>query len=207
MARRRSVTSPLALTVLALLAEQPMHPYEIASEIRIRGIEYSVRLNYGSLYSVVDALRDTGLITARETVREGKRPERTVYAITDAGYAEMRERLRNLLGTAEREYPLFAAGLSFVDRVPKEEAVQLLRQRVKEVEMTVANLTDTVAGLRDRGLPRIAIVEAEYQLVRMKADAAWVRQLVADIESGEVPWERVANREGFLATTRTDGDD
>lgn len=207
MARRRSVTGPLALTVLALLAEQSMHPYEIASEIRIRGIEYSVRLNYGSLYSVVDALRDAGLITAQETVRAGKRPERTVYAITDAGYAEMAERLRALLGTAEREYPLFAAGLSFVDRIPQEEAVQLLRQRVEEVETAAANLTDTVAGLRERGLPRIAVVEAEYQLVRMNADAAWVRQLVADIESGEVPWERVANRDAFLASAQADGAD
>ena len=166
-----------------------MHPYQIGSEIRVRGIEYSVRLNYGSLYSVVDALRDAGLIEAQETVREGRRPERTVYAITDAGYAEMRERLRTLLGTAEREYPLFAAGLSFLDRVPREEAVELLRQRAREIEVTAGNLADTVAGLRERGLPRIAIVEAEYQLVRMRADAAWVRQLVADIEADEVPWE------------------
>lgn len=189
MPRRRSVASPLALTVLALLAEQPMHPYEIASEIRIRGIEYSVRLNYGSLYSVVDALRDVGLITAQETVREGKRPERTVYAITDAGDAEMRERLRTLLGTAEREYPLFAAGLSFLDRVPKDEALQLLRQRAREVEVAAANLSTTIAGLRERGLPRISVVEAEYQLVRQQADAAWVRELIADIEAGTVPWK------------------
>lgn len=200
MAKRRSATSPLALAVLALLARRPMHPYEIASEIRICGVEYSVRLNYGSLYSVVDALRDAGLIEARETVREGRRPERTVYAITAAGESEMVERLRALLGTAEREYPQFAAGLCFIERLPPDEAVELLRQRVKELEHAVVNLRDTLRGLRER-LPRIAIVEAEYQLVRMEADAAWVDQVISDIETGELTWQLQAEH-----ATKEDGE-
>lgn len=184
---RRSAASPLALAVLALLSERPMHPYEIASEIRLRGIEHSIRLNYGSLYSVVDALRDAGHITAQETVREGRRPERTVYALTEQGDAEMLSRLRSLLGKHDREYPRFMAGLAFLEHVPRDEAVELLEQRTRELDQEIGNLRSIVVGLRERGLERIAIVEAEYLLMLWDAEAAWVRVLTEDLASGRLP--------------------
>ena len=78
--RRRSITNPLALAVLACLHERPMHPYEMAATMRERGKEQSIKLNYGSLYTVVDSLAKNGLIEAVEARREGRRPERTVYS-------------------------------------------------------------------------------------------------------------------------------
>ncbi|MQA80677.1 MAG: PadR family transcriptional regulator [Streptosporangiales bacterium] len=186
MAVRRSAASPLALAVLALLSERSMHPYEIASEMRVRGIEHSIRLNYGSLYSVVDALRDAGYITAQETVREGKRPERTIYAVTEEGYAELRERLRSLLGRHDREYPRFMAGLAFLEHVPRDEAVELLQQRTRELDQEIGHLRAIVTGLREHGLERIAIVEAEYLLTLWDAEAAWVRELTDDLATGRL---------------------
>ena len=79
---RRRVSNPLALAVLACLGERPMHPYEISSTLRQRGKEESIKLNFGSLYSVVAALEKHGLVVEQERVREGNRPERTIYAIT-----------------------------------------------------------------------------------------------------------------------------
>ena len=80
--RRRSISNPLALAVLACLHERPMHPYEMAATMRERGKEQSIKLNYGSLYTVVDSLAKHELITAVEARREGRRPgqlERIVY--------------------------------------------------------------------------------------------------------------------------------
>ena len=88
---RRRVSNPLALAVLACLSERPMHPYEISTTLRGRGKEHSVKLNYGSLYSVVEPLQRHGLISSRETTREGRRPERTVYEITAAGVDEFED--------------------------------------------------------------------------------------------------------------------
>src|SRR5438067_936296 len=88
----RSRTNPLALAVLACLYERPMHPYEVAQTLRQRAKHESIRLNYGSLYSVVEALDRRGLIRARETLREGRRPERTVYESTDEAQRTRRTR-------------------------------------------------------------------------------------------------------------------
>ena len=85
---KRKVANPLAFAVLGSLGERSMHPYEISTMLKTRGKDGSIKLNYGSLYSVVAALEKAGFIEAVETVREGNRPERTIYAITEAGRSE-----------------------------------------------------------------------------------------------------------------------
>ena len=104
---RWSRSNPLALAVLVCLYEKPMHPYEVAQTLRTRAKEQSVRLNYGSLYAVVESLEKKGFIKATGTLREGKRPQRTVYEITDEGSLEMTDWLTELIGTPNKEYPAF----------------------------------------------------------------------------------------------------
>src|SRR4051794_3609585 len=115
---RRRVSNPLALAVLGCLAERPMHPYEISTTLRTRGKETSIKLNYGSLYSVVESLQKHGLIAARETSREGRRPERTVYEITPAGRVEFEDWLAELLSTPARDFTSLEAGLSLMAGAP-----------------------------------------------------------------------------------------
>src|SRR5580698_9534278 len=115
--QRRDITNPLALAVLALLFERPMHPYEIASLMRHRAIHDAIKLNYGSLYTVVDLLLRHGLIEPQSTAREGRRPERTVYRLTEPGRRRFDGWLRELLRTPAKEYTQFAAGLAFASAV------------------------------------------------------------------------------------------
>ena len=117
---RRRVSNPLALAVLSCLNEKPMHPYEISTTLRSRGKETSIKLNYGSLYSVVESLQKHGLITSRETTREGRRPERTVYEITDAGVEEFEDWLAELLSTPVRDFTSLEAGLSLMPGLPPD---------------------------------------------------------------------------------------
>src|SRR5271170_4384245 len=111
---RRKVGNPLALAVLACLFERPMHPYEMAGTLRERHKDESIKLNYGSLYSVVESLQRHELIEAQETERKGRRPERTVYAITNAGALELTDWLSELLSTPVKEYRQFEAALSLL---------------------------------------------------------------------------------------------
>src|SRR5437763_2663795 len=104
MATRRRVSNPLALAVLGCLSERPMHPYEISTTLRTRGKEQGIKLNYGSLYAVVESLQRHDLIQARETSRDGRRPERTVYEITAAGLEEFEDWLAELLSTPVRDF-------------------------------------------------------------------------------------------------------
>lgn len=184
MPSKRKVSNPLALAVMALLFERPMHPYEMVSTMRERGKHESVRLRYSSLYSVVEALVREGLIVPRETVREGRRPERTVYGITEAGRAEFLTWLRELLGEPMKEYTQFAAGLSFLAALPPGEAAGLFRERVGRLEEEVGRRRSELDALMEQGLPRLFLVEDEHELILREAELEWVRELVREIEDG-----------------------
>jgi DNA-binding PadR family transcriptional regulator len=182
--RRRS--NPLALAVLECLSEKPMHPYEISATLRTRGKEQSIKLNYGSLYSVVESLAKHQLISARQTTREGRRPERTVYAITEAGQAELEDWLAELLSTPTREYTSLEAGLSLAGALPPDDVARLLDKRCFALEMELSGL-ERAGELSDQlGLPEIFAVESHYRHALLTAELAFVRRLVGRIRDGSL---------------------
>ena len=187
MASRRKVSNPLALAVMALLYERPMHPYEMVSLMRERGKHETVRLRYSSLYSVVAALEREGLILPKETVREGKRPERTIYEITDAGREEFLTWLRELLREPVKEYTQFAAGLSFLPGLPPEEAMALLEERVGRLEAETEEMRSRLDYAREQfSLPRLFLVESEHELMLREAELEWVRRIIDDMGTGKL---------------------
>ena len=204
MATKRKVSNPLALAVMALLYERPMHPYEMVSLMRERGKHESVRLKYSSLYSVVSALEREGLIVPRETVREGRRPERTVYEITGAGRGEFLTWLRELLREPVKEYTHFAAGLSFLPGLPPEEAVALLKERVLRLEEETEEMRSRLdSAMEQFNLPRLFLVESEHELMLREAELGWVRGLVEEIETGALgslsEWRSLHSERGQMS--------
>jgi DNA-binding PadR family transcriptional regulator len=198
MPRRR--TNPLALAVLACLSERPMHPYEMAATMRTRGQDASIRLNYGSLYGVVETLLKRGLVEEQEVVREGRRPERTVYRITDDGRAEVDQWMAELLGRSAKEFPQFEAGLSLMGVLRPERVVELLHERIAALQARLSELDAIVEAATRNGVPRIFLVEMDYERALVDADCAFTEQLAVDIESesldGVTFWKDVHDRGG-----------
>ena len=180
----RNRANPLALAVLVCLAEQPRHPYEVAATLRQRQKHESVRLNYGSLYGVVESLERRGLIEAQETKRSGRLPERTVYRLTESGRIELHDWLTDLLSTPVKEYPAFQAALSFLPALPPDDAATLLHERARHLLAELAQAAATRELTEKAGLPRLFWVEGEFDMVLREAELGYVRQLAADIESG-----------------------
>jgi DNA-binding PadR family transcriptional regulator len=208
MAKKARLANPLALAVLALLFERPMHPYEMAATMKERHKQDSIKLRYGSLYTVIDMLLARGLLVAKEVSREGKRPERTVYALTPSGLDELGDWMRELLRDPAKEYPQFEAGLCLIPVLPPEEAVSLLRQRALQLSGKVWQMEAQLAELAQQDLsaltakqelppplvgkkfPPLFMVENEYRLALIKAELAFVNDLVRRIaEEGWGPVE------------------
>jgi DNA-binding PadR family transcriptional regulator len=181
MAKRRR-SNALALAVLVLLFERPMHPYEIAKTLRERRKEDSIKIRFGSLYTVIGLLQADGLIVPRETIREGRRPERTVYELSPAGEAEMSDWLRELIGEPVKEYTHFEAGLCFLPALPPGEAIDLLKRREQRLENDFRQLRAGLDRVLGTGLPPLLLVEHEYRLSRMDAERQFVLSLLRRIE-------------------------
>jgi DNA-binding PadR family transcriptional regulator len=192
---RRRVSNPLALAVLGCLSERPMHPYEISTTLRTRGKEQSIKLNYGSLYAVVESLQKHGLITAQETTREGKRPERTVYAITEAGIEEFEDWLAELLSTPVRDFTSLEAGLSLMPGLPPDEVARLLEERAERLRIELRSLDAMFAETAEIGLPELFLVESRYRRHMLAAELDFVGTLAHGIRTsgfaGTKAWRRM----------------
>ena len=194
MAVRRRPTNPLSLAVLTLLDERPMHPYEMSSTLRERSKEQSIKLNYGSLYSVVESLQKSGLIDVQEIVREGRRPERTIYAITEAGRLIMVDWLTELLENPAHEFPAFEAALSLMLSLPPDDVLRLLERRATALSMQLT-ADRALLGSMSPSFPRIFGIEGEYAVAMREAELSFVRAMVKDIRderfSGLNMWRRM----------------
>jgi DNA-binding PadR family transcriptional regulator len=191
--RRPLPRTPVALCVLSLLNERSMHPYEMRSLMRERGHDRAFRIRESSVYDTVARLAERGFIEPVEVNREGRRPERTVYAITEAGRDELLVWLWDLASEPSAEYPEFAAPLMFIYSLGKDRAIAALQQRAARLEAEItssevyrrASLTDLP------NFPRIFGIEDEYAQWMRKSELAWVRATVAELRDGTFPWPTV----------------
>src|SRR5581483_3577176 len=159
MPKTRKVGNLLALAVLSYLTAAPMHPYELGRTLRDNGDARSIKFNQGSLYMVIQQLAKAGYVTEVETTREGQRPERTVYALTDAGRQEFRDWLRDLVAEPKHEYPQFVAALSLIAALPPSEVVPLLRHRLDRLASQRAEIQGLIDRTLAEGVPALFVVE------------------------------------------------
>ncbi len=188
MASNRKVGNLLALAVLSYLSQQPMHPYQLGRSLRENGDARSIKFNHGSLYMVVGQLARAGFISARETSREGQRPERTVYALTAAGRAELRDWLRELVEQPQHEYPAFVAALSLIGALPPSQVLGLLHKRLGHLADRQAEIRELIGTSLASGVPGLFLIEEEYRLILLDAEAAFVGGLVQRITDPGTDW-------------------
>lgn len=176
--------SPLWMVVLSLVCEEPMHPYRMQTLIKERGKDQIANVaQRNSVYQTIAALQRAGLIAVRETSRAERRPERTVYEVTDEGRRTLCSWLRVALSTPAREFPDFPAALSLAPFLEPEDVRTQLEARLKALELRLAELEKPVPGL-----PRLFLIESEYVAAVVRAEMNWLRTVAADLRSGRLTW-------------------
>jgi DNA-binding PadR family transcriptional regulator len=186
MAARRKVGNLLALAVLSTVAQRPMHRYEMASIMRARGKDQDMDIKWGSLYTVVDNLLKHGYLEVIGASRQGARPERTIYQITETGTRELVDWTRELLSVVDPEHPRFAAGLSVLAVLPPDEVIDLLQIRLDILQQSLAAQRAMITAASDQ-VPRLFLLENEYTLALADAEAAWLKTLLDELNGGTHP--------------------
>ncbi|UGT53837.1 PadR family transcriptional regulator [Nocardia asteroides] len=183
MATKRKVNNLLALAVLSVIVQRPMHRYEIAATLRAHGKDKDMDIKWGSLYTVVQNMAKAGFLEVVGSERDGARPERVIYRITDAGRAEMADWTRELIAAPEPEARRFTAGLSVLAVLPPDEVIELLGDRIAALDRIIERTRTDLAALTGT-LPRLFVIESEYGLAMLEAEAAWTRALREQLRDG-----------------------
>lgn len=183
--------SPLAMALLGILHLEPMHPYAIQRRIKEWGKDKVVNVTQrAALYKTIGRLQEAGLVTVRETGRDQQYPERTVYEITDAGRAACASWLAEMIGEPRNEYPDFPAALSFLMLLGPDGARIELERRAKSVRAKLAEMDTDAAQAAAMQLPRVVMLEDEYQRAVTEAELRWLDSVIADLAAGTLTWSR-----------------
>jgi DNA-binding PadR family transcriptional regulator len=176
--------SGLAVAVLALLLEEPMHPYRMQQLIKERGKDLVINVGQRSqLYKTIDRLVEAGLIVVAEVERE-----RTSYAITESGRQTVTGWATEMIAAPRREFADFAAGLAYLIVLAKPAAIAALETRLAAVEAELGEMEREVAAAPG-WLPRIVLIESEYLLSHLRTDREWISRLVDDLRTNRLDWD------------------
>lgn len=184
--RPRKLRSPLALVVLGLLAEEPLHPYAMRQRIKERAHDRLPGVRLASLYDAVQRMAEAGLVRPDDPSREGRRPERVRYLITKAGYDALEEWVTQ--GLADPGHDEFPAALSFMYALGRDRAVELLEGRAAALARAAEADQITLAQAERDGVAPIFLSEQRYQLALRRAEHAWLVTFTEELRTGALGW-------------------
>jgi DNA-binding PadR family transcriptional regulator len=184
---RDALAHPVVLATLGALLERPMHAYQLVGVLAGRGVP----VNRGSLYDTLEAMTRAGWTEPLPAERAGARPQRTPYALTEAGRAELVRRLDAQIRAPRREFPEFLGAVSHLGVLGPQQAAEALAQRARRLAALIAeNQQQLDEALASGEVPRLFVIEAEYALAMLRAEEDWVLALAEDINSGRLAWPR-----------------
>ncbi|MEV5962914.1 PadR family transcriptional regulator [Kribbella sp. NPDC051952] len=181
--------TPLAISVLALLEEEPMHAYEMYQLLVNRHTHWLVKVRPGSLYHTVERLERQNYVRATGTERAGNRPERTTYEITPEGTAALTRRVEAGIEEYVHEYPLFPVVLSEAHNLEAEDAVLRFRRRITDLERWLTEIDEALAGARARQVPEVYWMGGAYLRTQLASERDWLTITIERIESKDLEWQ------------------
>ncbi len=160
------------LMLLGLLQRGPMQGYDLHRIVRAHGELYT-DLKQSNVYYLLDRLAQDGFVVA--TVEEGargRRGERLVYTVTDAGRARFDEILRTILRSFDPAHTGLDVAVVFLGRLSQDEAIALLEERRSLIASRRALVAAELAASGPRGLA--GELAADHLLSLVDAELAWV---------------------------------
>jgi DNA-binding PadR family transcriptional regulator len=169
----------MKLAILGLLTEGDSHPYELRQNMKERAMHQYMKVQDGSLYYAIEQLKKAGLVDVVEVIREGNRPDKTVYRITEAGRAEFEKLLlEQLMEPARIHNPIYAA-VAFSDHVDAKTIARKLEERIAEMETFGKHMKD-VYEEHIGTIPRSGLHLMLGLLEHSETELKWLRRLHKD---------------------------
>ncbi|POX41985.1 transcriptional regulator [Streptomyces sp. Ru73] len=178
--------SAIRLLVLGAVRQHGRtHGYQVRNDLEYWGAHEWSNAKPGSIYHALKQMAKQGLLHAHETAPStAGGPPRTEYELTDAGEAEYFALLRAALSRHDQKLDVLSAGIGFMVDLPREEAVALLRERVRDLAAWRAEVTGHYVP--EDGPEQLGHIGEIMNMWVHAADTgvAWARSLIARIEGG-----------------------
>ena len=180
MAGKRSAA--LELAVLGILAERPLHGYELRKHL-VESVGLFETLSFGVLYPALQRLVAQGWITETDSKTNYPRRNRIVYALTDAGRAQLDATVSASSTTASDDAE-FAVRITLFGRTAATTRLRVLEERRGRLQRRVEQLQDNLAKRRER-LDAYTLELQQHGLDALEREVAWLGDMISREQSGE----------------------
>lgn len=178
-ARKRELTIP-DLVLLSLLAERPMHGYQVNLELERRQVRDWAGISRPQVYYALDKLQGQGLIRAAESESPAAGPERNVFTTSAKGRGALASALERAEWTTQRERPLFLTWVALSWQARPGVFEQQMKRRETFLKQELAREEATLSAIRE-------------EVGHSFHEAVWMVSLVIEQFRTELRWlERLA---------------
>lgn len=130
------------LVLLGFILEKDSSGYDVITQIRIRELDRWAKISVSTVYNRLGRLEKGGFIVGR-TERDGNRPERTTYTITDKGRELLRKEIvRHLTGFNDDPRTL---GFAFLFGTQPIEVIRALEAHEKRLVREIEDIEKMIA--------------------------------------------------------------
>lgn len=186
--KARTEQARLPLLLLSMLAERPMHGYELNAQIEARSIRQWAVVGLSSIYQTLERLVAEGLLLAQQEANPGQGAAyRTVYSLTDAGRVRLQHLARLALGSTQHQRFDYDLGLGVaLTCLPLAEVRLALEQRHQVLQEQYTQAA-TACSWAEQMLG--AWVVLEHQRRALEMELAWLEMVIRRLlqAEGETP--------------------
>jgi DNA-binding PadR family transcriptional regulator len=161
------------LALLSLLAEQPMHGYQIEQTIEARGMREWTQIGFSSIYYILEKMKKKAWLKSELSQGSGKGPARQVFFLTENGRKVWKEAVLNALGSPHRAFSNFSLGLSNLGSVDKIEALEALEKYKHQLQERRENVDQKVKSYQGN-LPWEIAQLFDYSLASIDSELKWI---------------------------------
>ncbi|GGW61458.1 transcriptional regulator [Streptomyces xantholiticus] len=178
--------SAIRLLVLGAVRQHGRaHGYQVRNDLEYWGAHEWSNAKPGSIYHALKQMAKQGLLHAHEIAPStAGGPPRTEYEVTQKGTEAYFALLRESLTAHDQKMDVLSAAIGFIVDLPRAEAVELLRMRVRGIEEWRASVTEYYTP--KEGPESLGHIGEIMNLWVSSADygAEWTRDLIRRIEGG-----------------------
>ncbi|AEY90788.1 transcriptional regulator [Streptomyces hygroscopicus subsp. jinggangensis 5008] len=178
--------SAIRLLVLGAVRQHGRaHGYQVRNDLEYWGAHEWSNAKPGSIYHALKQMAKQGLLHAHEIAPStAGGPPRVEYEITDRGEDEFFRLLRESLVAYDQKMDLQSAAIGFLVELPRAEALELLRERIRRIGRWRTAVTEHYVP--EDGPERLGHIGEIMNLWVHTADsdAAWTQGLIDRLEAG-----------------------
>ncbi|MEX0169617.1 PadR family transcriptional regulator [Streptomyces sp. LMG1-1-1.1] len=178
--------SAIRLLVLGAVRQHGRaHGYQVRNDLEYWGAHEWSHAKPGSIYHALKQLAKQGMLHAHESAPSTVGgPPRVEYELTEQGTEEYFALLREALTTYDQKTDVLSAGIGFIVDLPREEAAELLRRRVRALDEWRTRVTEYYTP--EDGPAQLGHIGEIMHLWVHSADAGkeWTLGLIERIEGG-----------------------